>query len=110
MKPIFSDCGRVATLEGETYHALDGEPTTAFKLRVWGLCKEPEQPISHRPHTRPAPDQHMDRLFEHEAMSIKELAELMGLHRESVRQIERRAILKCQAWLEKNQLSQSDLI
>lgn len=110
MKPIFSDCGRFATLDNETYHALDGEPTTAFKLRVWGLCKEPEQPITHQPHTRPAPDQQMDHLFEQEIMSIKDIAEQLGIHRESVRQIERRAIQKCKAWLDRKHLTQSDLI
>jgi predicted XRE-type DNA-binding protein len=110
MKPIFSDCGRVATLDNATHHALDGEPTTAFKMRVWALCKEPEQPISHKPHTRPAPAAHMDHIFEQEVMTIKDIAEILGIHRESVRQIERRAILKCKAWLDRKQLSQSDLI
>ena len=112
-RPLFDETS--ALFNDEILHPLPNESMTSFKSRIWSVWREqqPTPPITpSTPTHRPAQRLSLETspLKQSEPMSLREIAELMGVSGESVRKIERQAIAKCRAWLSKRGLSFDDLV
>jgi hypothetical protein len=112
-RPLFDETS--ALLSDELIYPLDGESMTSFKSRIWSAWREqqPTPPITpntptHRPQQRISLE--TSPLNQSEPMSLREIAELMGVSGESVRKIERQAIAKCNLWLSDRGLTFADLV